>query len=377
MKKPAILVLADGTVLEGTGFGAESVAFGELVFNTSMSGYQEILSDPSYAGQIVTLTMPHIGNYGTNESDLESDGIKASGLVVRSLTERPSNWQSEQGLDVWLAAGGVAAISEIDTRSLTRRLRDHGVIAAAIAPGRTRADAGAVLEELRAQPDYGDVDWVRQVASREPTTVTLQPDGRRLRKTTYEAPTSGPHVVVLDFGVKYSIVRNLLERGLAVTLVGPDVTAADVFDLRPDGVLVSNGPGDPALLSTAATRLLDLAAEVPTWGICLGHQLLAQAFGATTYKLDFGHRGPNQPVLDRATGRVVITSQNHGFAVDAETVPDVLEITQHNLNDDTVEAFRHKTLDVRAVQYHPEAGPGPHDAAMFFDEFRDVLAPKY
>lgn len=371
MTKPAILVLADGTVFEGVGFGAESVCFGEIVFNTSMSGYQEILSDPSYAGQIVTLTMPHIGNYGTNPRDLESDGIKAAGLVVRSVTNQPSNWQSTQSLDGWLGDCGVAAIAEVDTRSLTRRLRSEGVLMAAVAPGRTKAEAGAVLEQLRAQPDYGDVDWVARVATRQARPIALSDDGCVV---TAEHGGGLPHVVVLDFGVKHSILRNLLEREMAVTLAPSTSSVDDVLALNPTGVLVSNGPGDPALLTEAADRVRELAEAVPTWGICLGHQLLAQAFGAQTFKLPFGHRGPNQPVLDHATGRVLITSQNHGYAVAADSIPAELTVTQHNLNDDTVEAFEHRSLNVRAVQYHPEAGPGPHDAATFFDEFRDVLA---
>ena len=375
MTEPAILVLADGTVFEGVAFGAAVPSFGELVFNTSMSGYQEILSDPSYAGQIVTLTMPHIGNYGTNARDLESSGARAAGLVVRDGTGEPSNWRSEQSLHEWLCASGVGAIGEIDTRALTRRLRDGGVLSAAIAPGKTRADAGAVLEELLARPDYGQVDWVSEVATRELVDVSVNEAGA-LVQSPHEADVAGLRVAVLDFGVKFSILRRLLERGLAVTLVPPSASAADVLALNAAGVLVSNGPGDPAMLSDALGRLRTLAEATPTWGICLGHQLLAQAFGAKTFKLSFGHRGPNQPVLDRASGRVLITSQNHGYAVDSTTVPETLEVTQHNLNDGTIEGFRHRTLDVNAVQYHPEAGPGPNDAASFFDEFRDVLADR-
>lgn len=370
MSKPAILVLADGTVFEGIAFGADAPGFGELVFNTSMAGYQEILSDPSYAGQIVTFTMPHVGNYGTNRRDSESDGVKARGVVVRAYSEHPSNWQSEQSLDRWLADAGVCGIAEIDTRALTRKLRDGGVTPAVIMPGRTSADADEARALLAQEPDYGEVDWVARVATREVAGADVDDGLVRLGVPT---AGTGPHVALLDFGVKHSIIRNLVARGLRVTLVPPTASARDVLALNPDGVLVSNGPGDPALLDDALAVLRDVAAEVPTWGICLGHQLLARAFGASTFKLTFGHRGPNQPVFDRLNGRVLITSQNHGYAVDPASMPAELEVTQHNLNDDTVEAFRHRSLDVMAVQYHPEAGPGPHDAATFFDEFRDVL----
>jgi carbamoyl-phosphate synthase small subunit len=367
---PAILVLEDGTTFEGVAFGATTPAVGEIVFNTSMSGYQEILSDPSYAGQIVTLTVPHIGNYGTNPADMESTRIQAAGLVVRAVSNRPSSWRSEQSLPELMKEQNVPGIAEIDTRALVRHIRDRGVMAATIVPGARREDAEETLAKLRDEPDYGEVDWVARVRSDEPVSVSVD-DGI----VTFGpiAESSSPRVVVLDFGVKHSILRNLVERDLDVVLVPHDLPVADIMALNPTGILVSNGPGDPALLDDALPALRSLADAMPTWGICLGHQLLARAFGAKTFKLPFGHRGPNQPVHQQDSGRVLITSQNHGYAVSPESVEDVLEITEYNLNDGTIEAFRHPEKPVVAVQYHPEAGPGPHDAQSFFDEFADVL----
>lgn len=369
---PAILVLEDGKVFEGTGFGAPGQTRGELVFNTSMSGYQEILTDPSYAGQIVTLTVPHIGNYGTSALDMESSQIQAAGLVVRSISRHPSSWRSTMPLCDWLTERGVSGIAEVDTRALTRHIRDKGVMAAMIVHDATREDAARYLEQLNAAPDYDEVDWVARVRSSEPMRVELSADGA-LEFIPFRTEERGPRVAVLDFGVKHSILRNLLSRDLDVVLVPSDSSLEEVLAVDPRGILISNGPGDPALLDDVLPVLRALSERTPTWGICLGHQLLARAFGAQTFKLPFGHRGPNQPVHDRESGRVIITSQNHGYAVDPESMNDQLDVTQLNLNDGTVEAFRHRDRPVVAVQYHPEAGPGPHDAATFFDEFADVM----
>ena len=367
--KSGFLALRDGTVLTGEVFGAtDAPGFGELVFNTSMTGYQEILSDPSYSGQIVTLTMPHIGNYGVNVADMESPAAAASGVVVRSVTEVPSNWRSQGSLEDWLRAHGRIGIANIDTRSLTRRLRDGGVIEAVIASDECTPQAA--LAELEDRPRYAEVNWVSHVTSTQWQFARLQDDGSIALTTE---PADGPHVVVLDFGVKHSILKMLLAQGLAVRVAPPTASAKDIVASGPNGVLVSNGPGDPAILTDALRTISELSEQMPVWGICLGHQLIARAFGAETFKLHFGHRGPNQPVFDHATGRVLITSQNHGYAVDAETLPDELEVTQYNLNDGTIEGIKHRARNVVAVQYHPEAGPGPHDAVAFFEAFSNAV----
>lgn len=369
-RQPAVLLLDDGTVYQGLAFGADVRATGELVFNTSMTGYQEILTDPSYAGQIVTLTMPHIGNYGVSRAASESTRIQAAGVVVRALSDRPSNWRSEQSFEDWLISCGVAGITDVDTRAVTRHIRDKGVMQAMIVSGATAADVLALRAELEQAPRYDDVDWVARVRCAAPSVCVLQDDGSV--RFVEAAPDQRADVVVVDFGVKHSILHNLVSRGLDVILVPSHAGAEQVLAHRPRAVLVSNGPGDPAILNDVLPQLRQLADSVPTWGICLGHQLLARAYGAETFKLPFGHRGPNQPVQDIGTGRVLITSQNHGYAVLADSLPAELEVTQLNLNDGTVEAFRHRDKPVYAVQYHPEAGPGPHDAESFFDEFADV-----
>jgi carbamoyl-phosphate synthase small subunit len=384
-REPALLVLEDGACFEGVSAGAQGVAVGEAVFNTSMSGYQEILSDPSYAGQLVTLTMPHIGNYGVNAADMESSKIQAAGLIVRSISEDPSNYRCEESLPDWLAENGVVAISEVDTRALTRHLRDKGVMMAVIAHGATAEDAERWKDYLTEQPDYASGDYVGDVQHPQPLSVVVHDapddgvneplDEARVVLVPYEASPDDdrPHVVVVDYGVKFSILRHLHRQGLRLTLVPGATSIEEIRGLAPDGILLSNGPGDPAKLDSYLETVKGAASSYPTFGICLGHQLLARAFGAETFKLPYGHRGPNQPVKSLANGKISMTSQNHGYAVRSETLPGDLEITHINLNDQTVEGFRHRSLPVLSVQYHPEAGPGPHDAIDFFDDFATLV----
>ncbi len=384
-RKPALLVLEDGTCFEGIAAGASGVAVGEAVFNTSMSGYQEILTDPSYAGQLVTLTMPHIGNYGVNTADMESSAIQAAGLIVRSISEAPSNYRSEESLPRWLDENNVVAITEVDTRALTRHLRDKGVMMAVIAHGATAEDAERWQQHLADQPGYGAGEFVDEVAHHEPLSVVVHPEPTdeegaelgeaRVELVAFEADSDDerPHVVVIDYGVKYSILRHLDRQGLRLTLVPGSTSLDEIRALGPDGIMLSNGPGDPARLDDYLDTVRGVVETYPTFGICLGHQLLARALGAETFKLPFGHRGPNQPVKSLATGKIAMTSQNHGYAVRSETLPGDLEVTHINLNDETVEGFRHKSLSVLSVQYHPEAGPGPHDAIDFFDDFAKMV----
>jgi carbamoyl-phosphate synthase small subunit len=384
-REPALLVLEDGTCFEGVAVGAKGVAVGEAVFNTSMSGYQEILTDPSYAGQLVTLTMPHIGNYGINAADMESSSIQAAGLIVRSISDKPSNYRSEASLPDWLAENDVVAISEIDTRALTRHLRDKGVMMAVIAHGATAEDAERWRAHLADQPSYASGEFVGDVQHPEPLSVLVYQAGddgvnepldeARVELVPYEASPDDerPHVVVVDYGVKFSILRHLDRHGLRLTLVPGATPIDEIRKLDPDGILLSNGPGDPAKLDSYLETVKGAVSSFPTFGICLGHQLLARAFGAETFKLPFGHRGPNQPVKTLASGKVSMTSQNHGYAVRPETLPGDLEITHINLNDQTVEGFRHRSLPVLSVQYHPEAGPGPHDAVDFFEDFATLV----
>ncbi|MFP4596989.1 MAG: glutamine-hydrolyzing carbamoyl-phosphate synthase small subunit [Persicimonas sp.] len=385
-RQPALLVLEDGTCFEGVAVGASGAAVGEAVFNTSMSGYQEILSDPSYAGQLVTLTMPHIGNYGVNWADMESAKVQAGGLIVRSLSEEASNYRSTDSLPEWLEEHGVVAITEVDTRAVTRHLRDKGVMMAVIAHGASVEDAERWHTHLKEQPGYATGQYVGEVAHGEPLSVIIEPKAAsdqaddlgeaRVKFLPFAPPESDdgrPHVVVLDYGVKFSILRELDRQGLRLTLVPGATTPEALAAVEPDGILLSNGPGDPATLDDYLETVRGVVGRYPTFGICLGHQLLARAMGAETFKLPFGHRGPNQPVKSLATGRISMTSQNHGYAVRTETLPEDLEITHVNLNDETVEGFRHRSLPVLSVQYHPEAGPGPHDAVDFFDDFARMV----
>ena len=379
-RESAILVLADGTCFSGVAVGASGRTVGEVVFNTGMTGYQEVLTDPSYRGQVVTFTAPHIGNYGVNEEDGESTRIQAVGAVVREVSRRASNHRSVLGFEEWLNREGIVAIGQVDTRALTRHLREGGVNMGVIVHGAGPEDAAAALSLLERHPDYGQTDFVEDVATTGALRVTLRGDDPweselQFKPVDDSEVTDSPHVVVVDFGVKFSILRHLLERDVTVTLVPRDVDDQGLANLKPDGILFSNGPGDPARLENWHPRIRAISESYPTFGICLGHQLLAGAYGAKTYKLPYGHRGPNQPVKKLSDQTVAITSQNHGFCVDRDSMPECLEITEVNLNDDTVAGFRHRTAPIVAVQYHPEAGPGPRDATSCFDEFVDRLRP--
>lgn len=351
----ARLVLEDGTVFEGTAFGAKVERIGEVVFNTGMTGYQEVLSDPSYCGQIVVMTYPLIGNYGVNRDDFESVHPAAFGFVVREHCATPSHWRAGETLDALLARLGIPGLSGVDTRMLTRRIRRFGTMRGLL----TTSDepVPALLERLRAAAPLRD-----QVA--RVSTAHIQ-----------RVPGAGPRVVLMDFGAKLGIVRELVRRGCDVVVVPHDTTAEEIDALAPDGVLLSNGPGDPKDVPRAVETVRRLLGRYPLFGICLGHQLFALACGADTEKLPFGHRGVNHPVKDLATGRVVLTSQNHGYTVKPESVAGTdLVVTHVNVNDGTVEGLRHRALPAFSVQFHPEAAPGPHDTRDLFDRFLDLIA---
>jgi len=363
--------LEDGTTLIGHGFGAASDSFGELVFNTSMTGYQEILTDPSYRGQTVLLTQPHIGNYGVNSEDEESNRLWLSGLVVREACHRASNFRSGAELSDYLAQHGVPGIEGIDTRMLTRRVRDHGEQRVLITRDMT-SSTEELVAKVREAPRVADVDHVLEVTTK---TITEWSKGY---ESDFNPPPPGAakgkyKIVAYDLGAKRNILRSLAACGLDVTVVPAATPAEAVLERKPDGVFLSNGPGDPAICSYAIEAAKLLVQELPVFGICLGHQVLSHVFGGKTYKMKFGHHGGNQPVIDLQTGKVEITSQNHSYAVDGDSLPDHVEITHKNLNDGTVEGLQHKELPVFSVQYHPEAAPGPHDALYLFKRFVDLL----
>jgi carbamoyl-phosphate synthase small subunit len=373
----AILALEDGRIWRGRGFGAEAEVVGEVVFNTSMTGYQEILTDPSYCGQIVTMTYPLIGNYGTNDEDPESRRVFAEGLIVRELSRAYSNWRAGDSLDHYLKNAGVPGISDIDTRSLVRHIRERGSMRGCLSTVGT--DEQTVIERARKAPEMVGLDLASIVTCKEPYVwmdgqasaygspgLLHMQAGSQAGSVRYEQRF---HVVAYDFGLKHNSLRNLAALGCKVTIVPAHTTAEDVTALKPDGVWLSNGPGDPEPLTDIVENIKKLIARYPIFGICLGHQLMGLAFGGRTYKLPFGHHGGNHPVKDLLTGRVEITAQNHGFAVDADSLPSDCEITHINLNDNTVEGLRHRSLPVYSVQYHPEAGPGPHDPSHLFEEF--------
>lgn len=365
-----ILALEDGTYFLGRAFGAPGTRCGEVVFNTAMTGYQEVLTDPSYYGQIVTMTYPHVGNYGVNPEDLESGKVHVSGLVVKEHTERPSNHRATQSLSAYLNEQGVVGIDSIDTRALTRKLRVDGAMRGVITT--EIQDAGACVELARSSPSMVGADLVREVAPKQTTAWTegLVPSPRHCRAVT-EANYS---VVAIDCGMKRNILRHLVDIGCRVTVVPPTVDAGEILAIKPDGVFVSNGPGDPQAVGYAVDLLRGLIGRQPIFGICLGHQLLGLALGATSFKLKFGHHGANQPVRNLATGRVEITSQNHGFAIEEAGVRRAgCVVTHMNLNDDTLEGFVHPDRALMAIQYHPEASPGPHDASYLFDCFAMMM----
>ncbi len=354
----AYLALEDGTVVEGKAFGAERDAEGELVFNTAMTGYVEALTDPSYRGQILMMTYPLIGNYGVCREDFESDGVRVEGFVVKELCRHPSNWRSEMSVDELLKEYDVPGIEGMDTRMLTKKTRIYGAMKAVIAVGND-LDMEKLVERARSQPSITELDLVDKVCVKKPKRI--------------EAEKSRFEVALVDHGIKTSIVRQLLLRRVSVTLVPYTYPAGKILKEDYDGIFISNGPGDPSRIQESVETIRKLAGRLPMAGICLGHQLVARAFNAKTFKLKFGHHGANQPVKDFETGRVFISSQNHGFAVDEKTLPKELEVTQINLNDRTVEGIKHREIPLISVQYHPEAGPGPHDTYFFFDEFVRML----
>lgn len=364
----AVLALEDGTVFEGVGVGAPEQRTGEVVFNTAITGYQEIFTDPSYTGQIVVLTYPQIGNYGANAADSEARGPYIEGLVVREISPVASNWRSEERAEHFLAKYNIPVIAEVDTRKLVRHLRDRGAMRGVISSG-TKQTA-ELIDAARRSPSMSGLNLIEKVSTVEAYEWTegIEPVSASDKRALREEPAL--NVVAYDFGIKRNILRHLVHLGSRVTVVPANTTAKDVLAMKPDGVFLSNGPGDPGTLEQQATEVRKLIGKTNIFGICLGHQILGLAFGGKTFKLKFGHHGANHPVLNRQTGKVEITSQNHGFAVDPDSLKDSeIEITHVNLNDQTVEGLRHRSEPVFCVQYHPEAAPGPHDSHYLFGEF--------
>ncbi|MCL4555078.1 MAG: glutamine-hydrolyzing carbamoyl-phosphate synthase small subunit [Actinobacteria bacterium] len=405
-REQAVLALEDGTVFRGISCGAPGEAFGELVFNTSLTGYQEVLTDPSYAGQIVTMTSPHIGNYGVNAEDMESRGVFASGFVVRSMCDIPSNWRAQESLPDFLIRHGVVALEGIDTRSLTKRIREAGAMRSVIST--LDSDPASLVAKAQGSPGLVGRDLVAEVTAGKAFAWETHPDNID-REVQLEGSPVGQRrrVVAFDSGIKYNILRRLEAVGCEVTVVPPDTSASDVMALGPEGLFFANGPGDPAAVDYLYSTLRELLGEVPIFGICLGHQMLSLALGAKTYKLKYGHRGGNQPVMELLTGKVEITSQNHGFCVDFSSIGPLLaedsgcldhdpgdlgawvasgvapvvaskefgrvQLTHVNLNDMTVEGIRLLDYPAFSVQYHPESAPGPHDSRYLFDSFMQMM----
>ena len=369
--KPGFLALEDGTVFEGVSIGFEGESDGEVVFNTSLTGYQEILTDPSYRGQIVTMTYPMIGNVGVNEEDIESAKPRIAGFVVRECSRLFSNFRASGSLPEYLAKHEIVAVSGIDTRALVRKIRSLGALKGIVSV--TDCDHESLVHKARSSAGLVGRDLVREVLPSESRTWNEALHGLSSYDPRTTPGAQQPHVVCLDFGMKWNIPRHLSPRGNRVTILPGTATAEEVLAHQPDGVFLSNGPGDPEPLTYAIDTIRKLFGKKPVFGICLGHQLLSLAAGAKTFKLKFGHRGSNQPVLNCITGQVEITSQNHGFAVHEETLPDCLEITHRNLNDNTIAGVRHKELNAFSVQYHPEASAGPHDSSYLFNQFQNSL----
>jgi len=382
---PAYLVLEDGSVHRGESMGARVDGHGEVVFNTSMTGYQEVLTDPSYAGQLVTLTYPLVGNYGINPQDFESAGIRVAGFIVREHCDQPSHGRSDRTLDEYLRAQGIPGICGVDTRAITRRLRDRGVMMGLLTTGSPEAAAARLAE----MPRYEDQDLVRTVTAEDKygwdgqpvtlETLRIRASGSISRPTLVAGSEDNDgemperRILVTDVGLKYNILRLLQARGCEVIAVPAETSAQDMLAMNPSGILLSPGPGDPQLLDYVVGNVRQILGRVPVMGICLGHQLVARALGADTFKLKFGHRGGNHPVQDLATGRVYITAQNHGFAVNPDTLPPGLEVSHINLNDGTVEGTRHRDMPLFTIQYHSEASPGPRDNEYIFDEFLGMV----
>jgi carbamoyl-phosphate synthase small subunit len=369
----AILALEDGTVFEGRSFGSPGEKTGELVFNTSMSGYQEILTDPSYKGQIVIMTYPLIGNYGVNEEDIESQSPKVEGFIIKENSPLFSNWRGDKCLSDYLIAHRIMGVEGMDTRALTKHIRIGGAMKAILST--EDLDRDHLIKKAKASPGLIGRDLVREVTCEKPYEWTSSND---FQFSVYHPPPSNfhfrPKVVVMDFGVKYNILRSLREWNCDVIVLPASSRADSVLSYHPDGILLSNGPGDPEGVPYAIETVQKLLGKKPIFGICLGHQLLGLAFGGRTFKLKFGHRGANQPVKDLKTGKISITSQNHGFCVDIDSLDqDEIELTEINLNDHTLEGMRHKRLPIFSVQYHPEASPGPHDTQALFGEFVKLM----
>ncbi len=368
MSEKCFLVFEDGSVFEGSRFGARGEHFGEAVFNTSMTGYQEILTDPSYNGQIITMTYPEIGNYGINDEDSESSKPFASGLVVREYWETPSNWRATMTLHEYMEKMGVTGIQGVDTREITRKIRTGGAQKCVIST--EDSDPESLLKKVKESPGIVGRDLVTEVSCKKPYQWTEGSGGLNL-----SVAKSGwkPEIVAYDFGIKTSILKNLTDMGCKITVVPAQTASEDALALKPDGVFLSNGPGDPEAIEYAAKNIGGILGRVPVFGICLGHQIISIALGGKTFKMKFGHRGGNQPVKRIKSGKVEITSQNHGFAVDPDSLDGETEITHVNLNDDTVEGLENRAKSVFSVQYHPESSPGPHDSSYLFDSFIKMM----